>query len=121
MRYDLTQLVIDLHGKTLRSEQHAQVPNGALVDDPNSPPLTLGVVLFRAALFVESGTNPPAEEKFRQGQLAEKIIKGASSVDLTTEEMARLKASVGRMYMPTIVFRVWSMIDAHTAGSGAVN
>jgi|ERR1700684_389579 len=120
MRYDLTQAVLDLHGKALHSEQAAG-PNGALFDDPNSPPLTLGVVFFRAALFVEAGTNPPAEEKFRQGQLAEKISKAASSIDLTTEEMAKLRTAVGRMYMPTIVFRVWTMIDAHSAGSSEVN
>lgn len=120
MRYDLTQAITDLHGKSLHSEQ-ARGPDGSVSDDPNSAPLTLEIVLFRAALFVEANTNPPAEEKFRQGQLAAKIANAGSSVDLSTEEMNRLRISVGRMYMPTIVFRVWTLIDAHSAGSDQVN
>lgn len=120
MRYDLTQQVLDLHGKTLNSEQ-AVGPNGAPMDDPKSPPLTLGIVFFRAALFVEANTNPPAEEKFKQAQLAEKITKAGSTVDLNTEEMGRLRAAVGRMYLPTIIYRVWNMIDAHSGGSTQVN
>src|ERR1700677_2215505 len=104
MRYDLTQPILDFAGKAMRSE-HIQGPTGALMEDPASPELTLGIVLFRAALFVEAGANPPAEEKFRQGQLAEKIVKAGSSVDLTTEEMAKLRAQVGRMYLPTIIYR----------------
>lgn len=113
MRYDLTQPILDLRGEAFRSQY---VP-GTQTDDPASPPLTLGLVLTRAALFVEAGTNPPADEKFRQGRLAEKIHQAGSSVDLTTEEMSKLRTAVGRMYLPTIVFRVWTMIDAHSAGS----
>lgn len=119
MRYDLAQPITDLHGKALHSEQ-LQTPAGA-IEDPQSPPLTLGLVLFRAALFVEAGANPPAEEKFRQAQLAEKIVKGGSSVDLSTEEMARLRTQVGRMYMPTIVYRVWQMLDTHVGGADKIN
>lgn len=119
MRYDLTQPITDLHGKPLYSEQ--TLIDGAVRDDPKSPPLTLGIVLFRAALFVEANTNPPAEDKFRQAQLAEKISKAGSTVDLNTEEMGRLRTAVGRMYMPTTVFRVWTMIDVHSGGSEQVN
>lgn len=120
MRYDLTQPVTDLHGKPLHSEQTV-APNGQPMDDPKSPDLTLGIVLFRAALFVEANTNPPAEEKFKQAQLAEKIVKAGSTVDLSTEEMGKLRTAVGRMYLPTIVFRVWTMIDSHSGGSDQVN
>jgi hypothetical protein len=118
MRYDLTQQVLDLTGKTMPSEAKVG-PSGELIDDPESAPLTLGIALFRAALFVEKHVNPPAEEKFRQAALAEKIFKGGSSVDLTTEEMGRLRSAVGRMYMPTIIFRVWTMLDTHVVGRGA--
>ena len=112
MRYDLTQPILDLLGNPMSS---ATLPGPNGENDPDAPNYTLGLVLFRAALFVESGTNPPAEEKFRQAQLAEKIYKGNSSVDLSTEEMAKLRLAVGRMYGPTIVFRGWSMIDVHSA------
>lgn len=110
MRYDLSQPILDLQGHPLPSEE-----------TPGSAPLTLGMVLFRSALFVEAGQNPPGEEKFKAGKLAEKIASAGSSVDLTTDEMARLRAAVGRMYMPTLVFRVWTLIDAHSAGADPVN
>jgi hypothetical protein len=118
MRYDLTTPITDLLGKPMMSDNKPGPTPGSTVEDEDSPPLTLGVVLFRAALFVQAGMNPPAEEKFRQGKLAEKIIKAGSTVDLTTEEMAKLRTQVGIMYFPTIVMRVWELLDAHVHPAG---
>jgi hypothetical protein len=120
MRYDLTQPIMDLYGHSVPVDPEPGAGGKGFIDGP-SPALTLGMVLFRAALFVEANSNPPAEEKYRQAQLADKIVKGGSTVDLTTEEMGKLRTQVGRMYMPTIVYRVWGMLDVHVAGAGKVN
>jgi hypothetical protein len=113
MLYDLTKPITDIQGKPLHADQKPGPDGKGFVEDTDSAPLTLGIVLIRAALYVEGGTNPPAEEKFHQAELADKIVRGGESVDLTTEEMGRLRTAVGRMYMPTILFRVWRLLDAH--------
>lgn len=110
VRYDLTQKITDLRGRDVPSEQKAG-PDGRLVEDPDSPPLTLGLALFRAALFVPIGVNPTGEEKYKQGMIADKIARAGEVVDLPLPEVAWLHEQVGKAYMPTVVFRVWHMLE----------
>lgn len=103
MRYDLTQPILDLHKHQIKD---AETPEG----------YTLGLVLERASVFMEQGNNPAGEVKLKQFQLGLKIADAMADghVDLTTEEMGTLRAAVGKMYMPTIVGRVFSMLDVHS-------
>jgi hypothetical protein len=84
--------------------------------------LTMRRVLIRSAMYIEDGNNPPGEAKFKQYQLAAKIdaIPPDGAANFSIEELAALKANVGKMWLPLIVGRVWSILDKHEHDEASV-
>lgn len=104
MKYDLTTPITDFKGKRI-------------TDADNPEGYTLGSCLIRALCYVEAvqgQAQPPAEEKFKAGLLAQKIATAGDSVDLTTEEMALAKHQVGRLFLPLMLVQVWNLLEAHS-------
>lgn len=50
------------------------------------------------------------EEKFKRGKLAEKIYLGVD-VDLTIEEIAKVKKLIGKAYGPNVVTPAWTALE----------
>ena len=100
MRYDPTSPIKDLKGNTI-------------TDEIDKDGYTLGSVLYRSALFVIAGENPPADEKNKSFLLAEKIQLGIEEgmVSVTIEEAADLRKKVGLMWAPTVMGRVWRLLE----------
>jgi len=48
------------------------------------------------------------EDRFKLGRIASKI---ADTKELSVDELASVKERVGKFYMPTVVYKVWSILD----------
>jgi len=98
MLYDLTHKLCDHRGKPITD-----------IVDGKPTEFTLGAALERAAMF---GGNPQttAQQKFEQYKLAQKLAS-SDHVELTAEEVSRLKELTGAMFTPIAVGAVWTALE----------
>ena len=96
---DFTQEITDLDGKP--------VPSGN-VKEPN---LTLGAVAVNALEnMLEEDRQQSGEAKFKNDELARKVYKSKAAV-LTVEEIALIKARIGKTYGALVVGAAWRLLD----------
>lgn len=78
-------------------------------------PLTLGHACSHALLasYMDEPTLA-GDEKFKRASLALKVAE-AGELALTVEEIAQLKAIIGRLYGAIVVYRAWCLLDPATA------
>ena len=73
--------------------------------------LTLGAAALHALLTnYPDERDLPGEEKWRRGKLADKVSVGGN-VDLSLDEMSKIKTLIGKMYGPTVIMRAWPLLD----------
>lgn len=107
MRRNFEQPIHDLWDKPIRPQDPK---TGAYLED--KPPLTLTTVVLNALLnSFEDEKALTGKEKADRMQLALKINKRPAEVDLTAEQLAKIKELVGKMYGPLIVGRAYEMLE----------
>jgi hypothetical protein len=84
-------------------------------DCAGKPPLTLGKVAMRAlTASYQDEQSLAGEEKFKRGQLAEKVYAGGA-VAISAEDTALIKRLIAKGYGPLIVLKAWRLLDPATA------
>ena len=77
----------------------------------NEKPLTLGTFCWTALLAnYQDEQNLAGEEKFKRFNLASKLY-GMDEVDLTAEDIAKIKACVGKFHGPAVVGPVYNALE----------
>lgn len=88
--------------------------DGDKKDNNNKPvliPMTLGHVCAQATLgMIDQDKTANGVEKYERWQLAGKVIKDIE-IDLTHEEIVKLKERVGLVYGPAHVGPVYSLLE----------
>ncbi len=96
--------------KTLHLHQVVKNLKGDAFKDPEGIELTLKTTLIAALLFQD--TPPPsAEEKYKRFKLALKLEQG-SDVELSVEEIAKIKDLVGKSYPAASMGAIWDLLEA---------
>lgn len=113
MRRNMEQVILDLN-------------NEPVMDPLTKKALTLTTASLNALLATyDDERGLTGKEKADRMQLALKINKRPSEVDLTAEQMTKLKELIGKAYGPLVVGRAYEMLemepravekDAGTAG-----
>jgi hypothetical protein len=73
----------------------------------DSPPATLKAVLVQACLMAQESSG---DQKYRVYQLLKRIDAGGE-VELSAEDVSKLKALVGQSYPVGVVGPVWSVLE----------
>lgn len=77
----------------------------------DSKPATLAVFAVNALnAQLEEEKNLDGAEKFKRYQLAAKVYNGGE-VELTSDEAAKIKGLIGKIYPPLIVGQCWPLLD----------
>lgn len=107
MRRNFDQPILDLWGKEVKP-QNPQT--GEYLAD--KPSLTLTTVVLNAVLgSYEDERALTGKEKAERMQLALKINKNPKEVDLTAEQLAKIKELVGKAYGTLIVGRAYELLE----------
>lgn len=75
-----------------------------------TPAETMKHIVIGALMGNYSDENVSGAEKFSRGQLAQKINTGGN-LDLTIEELAKVKELVGKFGTPLSVFQIYNLIE----------
>lgn len=86
--------------------------NGNVYTNENQVAATLKSILIGALLAVYRGEeNLSGEEKFARWNLAVRINDADEAVDMTVEEVAKVKTLIGKAYNTVIVGQVWQQLE----------
>lgn len=97
---DFTQVLKGVDGKPLQS-----------TDPKITTGLTLGEVSVAALVTIlEEDKGANGETKFKLDELARKVY-GKKQVHLTVEDLATIKARIGKAYGPLVVGPAWRLLD----------
>lgn len=84
--------------------------DGKVIPNTSGQPATLQGVSLDALMASYQGEEKlSGEEKMKRFLLAEKIHKG--EFDLAAEEIALLKALIGKAFTPIVVGQAWRMLE----------
>jgi len=79
---------------------------------PNTKePFCLKEAAIEALLVQVQEENVSGEEKAKRYVLATRICADPGSIDLTVEELAKIKQVIGKGYGPLVVGQAWEMLD----------
>jgi hypothetical protein len=99
MRRNLEQPIYDLDGE-------------AIIEPQSKKPLTLTTVALNALLASYDDERAlTGKEKAERMQLALKINKRPGEVDLTAEQLAKLKELIGKAYGALVVGRAYELLE----------
>lgn len=85
--------------------------DGSEAKDGNNKPITFASTTLTALLNPPQDERLTAEQKTRRYQMATKINKNPSKVDLTIEELALIKECVGKFHGPLVVGQTYEMLE----------
>lgn len=107
MTIDMQAILTDENDKPIVDQTGIQ----RVEDLAGAPPLTLG----RAVMHALFATLPeerdlPAEEKWARAALAMKV-RDDPAVELTVEQVAKIKKLLGRLYGGLIIMRAFPLLD----------
>lgn len=85
--------------------------DGRVINDELKQPLTLKTVASNGLL---SDQQVDGTEKFARYQLAQKIHGATEGLDLTVEDVAKLKDVIGKVYPPMISGQAWLLLEGNT-------
>lgn len=114
----VSMLFLIMLGVAATKARSAEINFGATLQDADGEPIKEGekpLTLGRAALMALTITLPDdanmtGEEKFKLGQLANRVYTD-KPVDLSAEEIATLKKRIGKAFNSLVVFRAWPLLD----------
>jgi hypothetical protein len=95
---DFSTPILDLDGTPAKNEAGKDTTLGSLA------------VAALLAVLPEDRTEP-AEQRARRGWLAQKIHDAPEPIELTAEQVAQLKALIGKVFGPLAVMRAWALLD----------
>ena len=75
--------------------------------------MTLGIIGTRALMQMDPKAEEPGEQKVKDFQLAQKIVKGGE-IEITADEATRLKHRIAKFFGPIIVGQAWPLLDGKT-------
>ena len=113
MKIDVTQSVLDLFGQPIEVSKRKQ-PGMRQCPTCGQTVIVMEDLTLRKAMiqaltsFEQEDKNGP--EKFERYQIASKIAK-SDEPDLTSEERAKIKRLIGRIYGPVVVGPCYDMIE----------
>jgi len=84
---------------------------GNAIKDEENKAVTLGTVCVNALLSTAQSDTTPGQEKAARYKLAMKIHGEAGDVDVTAEDISRMKDLCGKIYGPLVVGRVWELLE----------
>lgn len=99
MRIKVTNPILDLEGKAIKSE---------------GSDATFRIVFYNALNQFLPEEKPTSEEKAKCFGLMQKIFK-SDEVNITSDEAALLKERVGKLYNPLVFGRVSELLDGPAA------
>jgi hypothetical protein len=105
MKLNLDQIITDLRGKPIPFKEEKDSPE---------KDLTLRDVAQVALLNDAPQEQLTGDQRFRLGRLAEKIHAGGE-VELKTDQIAKIKERIGKLWGTMVVTRAWSLIDGPAA------
>jgi hypothetical protein len=100
MKYDLTQTILDIHGKVAQQKYTEMIEvDGEEKQNISAKPLTLGGAISDSVLLQIDEKEEPTEENhlLRYG-IYEKVNNGDS--EFTPEEMELIKKCITKRYVP---------------------
>jgi len=84
--------------------------DGKVVKDSTGE-LTLKSIAIGALSNIGQDENPSAEEKVKWYDLTLKIYNAKGELDVSVEDVALLKARIGKGFVPLVVGRAYEMLD----------
>lgn len=84
--------------------------NGSEITE-NDKPVAMKDFVVNALLSIQGEPNLAAQEKFERGLLATKVYDGGD-LELTVEEIATVKKTIGLYYPPLIVAQIYKHIES---------
>lgn len=100
MKIDFSKQITDFDGKAVPTD-----------GDADAGALTLKTVALNALLTLIPGENVEGEEKAKRYALALRIHGATEPLDLTAEEVAKIKQLAGRIYFPLVVGRSYELLN----------
>jgi len=73
-------------------------------------PVTLKSVCVQALMAVDTKEEVNGEEKYKRYQLTQKIGE-KEEVDLSTEEISKIKQLIGKSFVTLVVGQSWDMLE----------
>jgi len=103
MQIDVSSVIKNLNDKPIKMD-----PEGK--DEPENH-LTLKTVLINGLMFIDE-KNVSGKEKVDRYQLAMKINRADGVIDLTPENVTKLRDLIGKAYpSPVVVGQAWELLD----------
>lgn len=96
MRIDFSAPIRDLDGNPIENDKK---------------PFTLKAASINALLIVNPNEQQTGEEKVKAFSLAMRINDAKGPVELTVEEVAKLKDIIGKSYGPIVVGRAYTLLE----------
>jgi len=73
--------------------------------------LNVKTILASALFNMNPDDKVSGQEKYERGKLAEKIMTAVKEVELSVDEITKIKKLVGESYSPLIVWQIWDLLD----------
>lgn len=128
MKIILTTRILDLEDQYLEiSGKRVVDTKGNYIKDSSGNyavemvPMTLGLVISKALLGDQAGVNIDASEKEERRDLARAIrdaLKGDGSIELSTEDIVKIKAQVNLNYTTVVVGPVNKLLEGKSLDVG---
>lgn len=99
MQLDVTRILKNIEGKPFKETGE------------KSKDLTLGKACVGALLYIKNNDTVDGNEKFLRGEIAMRIHGAKKFVDLTIEDIAKIKTLVGDLYGPMLILRIWEILE----------
>lgn len=78
--------------------------------------IVLRQIVINALMVDDSQDRTPAEEKFNRYMLAQRVHND-DEVELTAEEVSRVKSLIGKFFNPLVVGAAWNILDPKTTSN----
>lgn len=107
MRIDFSKTLIGIEGDDLKWDDKVV--------------LTLRKCAIEALQATIPGEQVDGEERFRRGELAEKIYRGPDPVELSIDEAKKVKEFIGKVFSTKIVHPAYKLLensDGDKSGTG---
>lgn len=90
--------------------QILNIATGKTIDNDGDP-LTLKDVMMNALMIGPEGEKQTGEDKYKLYELAEKVSKTKTELELTTDEISNIKKRIGAIYGVNVVGQAYNMLE----------
>lgn len=111
MLIKVNTILKNLYGEPLKGNRKETPKKTGPGEEPKLLDLTVREVLVNSLLAEFPGEKIDGEEKLKRYKLAIKIQEAKAEVDLSSEEIVKVKELVGKGWTPLISGQVWELIE----------